>query len=410
MTPGSPDGRKDGKKKGEAASASQDKQHKNKSGVGTVRADKVAVVHPTVLLAVADHYTRTRKEGEDRPKATDGGGEPRRSERQKQPRRVVGALLGEVSGPEVHITNSFALPFDEDAKKEDLWVVDKDYLEQMFYMFKKINAKDRVVGWYSSGPKIRKNDIVIHELFRNFHPHPLFVIVDVNAEDSADLTSAYLSLQEPSYDRVYRNVFVHVASTVGAYEAEEVGVEYLLRGTRRGYDGELQKDIGEKVAAVDLLAKRLRGLAEYIGLVLNGTLPPNPTLLYKAQEILNACPSPSGAEGLPIDSALLRTTNDSALALYLGSVTRAVLALHSVINNKLELQQQPEKEKDGKEKEKDGKKKDTKDGKEKDNKDGKEKEKEKDGKEKDNKDGNEKDNKDGKEKDNKDGKTEETKK
>lgn len=52
-------------------------------------------VHPLVLLSAADHYHRvargTRK-------------------------RVVGILLGSVSGGRVDATNSYALPFEEDSR------------------------------------------------------------------------------------------------------------------------------------------------------------------------------------------------------------------------------------------------------------------------------------------------------
>jgi hypothetical protein len=54
------------------------------------------IVHPLVLLSVADHYHRvargTRK-------------------------RVIGILLGQsLSGGTIDITNSFAVPFEEDSK------------------------------------------------------------------------------------------------------------------------------------------------------------------------------------------------------------------------------------------------------------------------------------------------------
>jgi JAB1/Mov34/MPN/PAD-1 ubiquitin protease len=54
------------------------------------------IVHPLVLLSVADHYHRvargTRK-------------------------RVIGILLGQsLSGGTIDITNSFAIPFEEDMK------------------------------------------------------------------------------------------------------------------------------------------------------------------------------------------------------------------------------------------------------------------------------------------------------
>lgn len=32
-------------------------------------------------------------------------------------------------------------------------------------MFRKVNARERIVGWYSTGPKIKPNDLSIHQVF-----------------------------------------------------------------------------------------------------------------------------------------------------------------------------------------------------------------------------------------------------
>ena len=37
-------------------------------------------------------------------------------------------------------------------------------------------AKEKIVGWYSTGPKIRTADLDIHALFTDYHPSPVFVI------------------------------------------------------------------------------------------------------------------------------------------------------------------------------------------------------------------------------------------
>ena len=39
------------------------------------------------------------------------------------------------------VSNSFAVPFDEDEKDSSVWYLDHQYLEQMYGMFKKVNAK-----------------------------------------------------------------------------------------------------------------------------------------------------------------------------------------------------------------------------------------------------------------------------
>jgi 26S proteasome regulatory subunit N8 len=40
----------------------------------------------------------------------------------------------------VNVTNSFAIPFEEDDKDPTIWFVDHNYLESMFAMFKKVNG------------------------------------------------------------------------------------------------------------------------------------------------------------------------------------------------------------------------------------------------------------------------------
>merc|ERR1719198_1332310 len=105
------------------------------------------VVHPIVLLSVVDHYNRVAK---------------------GTTKRVVGTLLGEIYDLKLHITNCFAIPFEEDARDPQVWFLDHNFHEQMFTMFKKVNQKERVVGWYSTGPKIKPSDLNIHELFRRY--------------------------------------------------------------------------------------------------------------------------------------------------------------------------------------------------------------------------------------------------
>ena len=58
------------------------------------------VVHPLVLLSTVDHYNRVAKDTK---------------------KRVVGVLLGTRTRTSVDVTNSFAVPFEEDAKNPAVW-------------------------------------------------------------------------------------------------------------------------------------------------------------------------------------------------------------------------------------------------------------------------------------------------
>jgi proteasome lid subunit RPN8/RPN11 len=96
-----------------------------------------AIVHPLVLLSVVDHFNRVSKT--------------------QSVKRVVGVLLGSVKADKtLDIANSFAVPFDEDDKDKNTWFLDMDYLETMYGMFFKVAAKEKIVGWYHTGPKLCK--------------------------------------------------------------------------------------------------------------------------------------------------------------------------------------------------------------------------------------------------------------
>ena len=63
-------------------------------------------------------------------------------------------------------------------------------------MFKKVNAREKLIGWYHSGPKLRASDLEINELFKRYTPNPLLVIVDVQPKEVGVPTDAYFAVEE----------------------------------------------------------------------------------------------------------------------------------------------------------------------------------------------------------------------
>lgn len=63
-------------------------------------------------------------------------------------------------------------------------------------MFKKVNAREKLVGWYHTGPKLRASDLEINELFKRYTPNPLLVIIDVQPKESGVPTDAYFAVEE----------------------------------------------------------------------------------------------------------------------------------------------------------------------------------------------------------------------
>lgn len=91
---------------------------------------------------------------------------------------------------------SYPVPFEEDEKDPSVWFLDHNYVESMNDMFKKVNAREKLIGWYHSGPKLRASDLEINELFKRYTPNPLLVIIDVQPKEVGVPTDAYFAVEE----------------------------------------------------------------------------------------------------------------------------------------------------------------------------------------------------------------------
>ncbi|KAI6241434.1 26S proteasome non-ATPase regulatory subunit 7 [Aphelenchoides fujianensis] len=244
---------------------------------------KKVVVHPLVLLNTVDHFTRISKTS--------------------SVKRVVGVLLGSLKPDKtLDVANSFAVPFDEDEEDKKAWFLDRDYLEEMYHMFFKVAAKEKIVGWYHTGPKLSKasdrffslvltNDIAINEQLKRFTPNPVLVVIQALPKDLGLPTEAYIEVQEVHDDGTPPiKTFEHVPSEIGAEEAEEVGVEHLLRDIKDQTAGTLSQRITDQVLGLRGLGGQLADIERYLREVARGELPVNHAVIYYIQEMLNLLP------------------------------------------------------------------------------------------------------------------------
>lgn len=238
--------------------------------------------------------------------------------------------------------------------------MDHDYLENMYAMFKKVNAKERIVGWYHTGPKLHQNDIAINELIRKYCPNSVLVIIDAKPKDLGLPTEAYFAVEEVHDDGTPTSrTFEHLPSEIGAEEAEEVGVEHLLRDIKDTTLGSLSQLVTNQLVGLKGLNVQISKIKNYLDSVLDDKLPINHTIIYLLQDIFNLLPDVSNQNF--VKSSYVKT-NDQMLVIYLASLVRSVIALHNLINNKIsnrdaekkESQKDPKKENDkDKDKEKD---------------------------------------------------------
>jgi len=281
------------------------------------------VIHPLVLLSVVDHFNRMGRIGSHK--------------------RVVGILLGSWSSKGVlDVSNSFAVPFDEDDKDKQVWFLDHDYLESMANMFKKVNAREKVVGWYHTGPKLHQNDILINDLVRRYCPSSVLVIIDAKPRDLGLPTEAYRSVEEVHEDGTpTTKTFEHVTSEIGAEEAEEVGVEHLLRDIKDTTTGSLSQRVTNILQGLQGLSSQLSDIRNYLDQVEKGVLPVNHQITYLLQDIFNLLPDVTHPEFV---KSMYVKTNDQMLVVYVTALTRSIIALHNLINNKLSNREAEKKE------------------------------------------------------------------
>lgn len=127
--------------------------------------------------------------------------------------------------------------------------------------------------------------------------------------------------------------FEHLPSEIGAEEAEEVGVEHLLRDIRNITVGSLSQQLANQLGGLKGFYSSLADIKSYLDKVAKNELPINHQIVYHLQDIFNLLPEINMPEF--VRSTYVKT-NDQALVVYLASMVRSVAALHDLINNKIQ--------------------------------------------------------------------------
>jgi len=284
-------------------------------------------VHPLVLLSLVDHYARV-------------------NDNVTTKKRVVGLLLGQYGRSKTQqildISNCFAIPFDEDPSDPNVWFFDTTYAEDMFQMYKTVLPKVSIVGWYSSGPTIQANDLLLHLLVaQRFCPNPVYLVVNTDATNQSVPVLAYTTTEGRGGESVE---FRNVPTNVGAVEAEEIGIEFLLRDITDSTVTTLSTQVADRIVALKRLEQILQTVEDYLLDVCRGRLPVAQDILAALQEVLGLQPR---IHQLKSSTEFVRYNNDEELKKFVASMARCVMALYDVILNRRRLAREA---KDAKEK------------------------------------------------------------
>ena len=217
----------------------------------------------------------------------------------------------------IEIKNCFAVPHSE---SDDQVAVDVVHHQTMAELQKKVNSRERIVGWWSTGTDVSGSDALIHNFYTNECMNPIHLILDTDVSQSGSVVKAFVS-RVLSIDGVQlAREFQEVPCEVRTSEAERVVGDALLSETVESLPTELE-GLASSLKNLDQLVGAAR---EYVDAVLAGKIEGDIGLGRQIADALTAVPKMSSED---MATAIRNNQNDILLTTYLSDLIRAQLAL-----------------------------------------------------------------------------------
>ncbi|KAK6254403.1 JAB1/MPN/MOV34 metalloenzyme domain - like 8 [Theobroma cacao] len=260
-----------------------------------------AKVHPLVILNICDCYVR----------------------RPDQAERVIGTLLGSVlPDGTVDVCNSYAVPHTESSEQVAL---DIEYHHNMFVSHQKVNPKEVIVGWYSTGLGVRGGSALIHDFYSREVPNPVHLTVDTGFRNGEGTIKAYVSVNLALGDLQLAAQFQKIPLDLRMLEAERLGLDILKTTAVDKLPTDLE---GMEVTMESLLAL-IDDVYKYVDDVVEGRVAADNSIGRFIADTVASLPklSPPAFDKLVNDSL-----QDQLLLLYLSSIIRTQLGLAEKLN------------------------------------------------------------------------------
>ena len=267
------------------------------------------IVHPLVFLSILDHYLR----------------------RDTEQRRVIGTLLGNVSGggSVIEITNCFAVPHSDTSSEKGS--LDMNFHREMTQLYEKTNPSESVVGWYSTGTEINLQSVHYNNFyFKELQRSPVLLTVDTDLrnKESMDL-AAYISHAltfSENPDTSLGSSFERLDLTISTFESSALGLDLLLQPspTLGSPQTSLLSDIASFRQNFDRVLELLDDVTQYVDDVIAGKIPADPKIGRFLEKTVSALPqiNPEGFHQMFNNSL-----QDILMVVYLANLTRTQLAL-----------------------------------------------------------------------------------
>eukprot|EP01138_Halocafeteria_seosinensis_P011014 gb/GECG01011249.1/.p1 GENE.gb/GECG01011249.1/~~gb/GECG01011249.1/.p1 ORF type:complete len:395 (+),score=48.35 gb/GECG01011249.1/:1-1185(+) len=309
-------------------------QHPHPGEVSQPQPPEVLRLHPVPMFGILDHHIRRSK---DQP-------------------RVIGALVGIMTGNTVEITNAFPVNHSENNDEVSLG---RPNLEKMVHLNNKIHPNERVVGWYSttptlgpdeepslqqqSGPAITDFSVAVHNFFTQFIEDyansnnasgtestdevlsPVHLVVDTSLSQPRLTFNAYTTSANPFINKLLV-AFNQIKVDVVASEAEKVGLDAMTKGKeiRGEHASSLTTELDGLESAIGNIRKMLSSVLTYVDEVVAKKREPDPTIGRLIADTLAAVPHMDQAT---FHSLFQSSLQDLLMVTYLSNLTQTQLAL-----------------------------------------------------------------------------------
>ncbi|CAL1374678.1 unnamed protein product [Linum trigynum] len=265
-----------------------------------------AKVHPLVVFNICDCYVR----------------------RPDQSERVIGTLLGSVlPDGTVDIRNSYAVPHNESS---DQVALDIDYHHNMLLSHQKVNPKEVIVGWYSTGLGVSGGSALIHDFYAREVSNPVHLTVDTGFRMGAPAIKAYVSVNLSLGDIQLAAQFQEIPLDLRMIEAERIGFDIL----KTTMVDKLPSDLEGMEASMQRLLALIDDVYKYVDDVVQGETAPDNSVGRFISEVVASLPKLSPAV---LDKLVNDNMQDHLLLLYLSSITRTQLSIAEKLNTAAQI-------------------------------------------------------------------------
>mmetsp|Transcript_46650 Transcript_46650/g.73023 ORF Transcript_46650/g.73023 Transcript_46650/m.73023 type:complete len:261 (-) Transcript_46650:3711-4493(-) len=161
------------------------------------------LIHPIAILGALGEISNFNKPASDR--------------------NLNGCFVGFSKKSTISCLSSFQVPFD--CLKNDLiWFLDHNYIEKMSFLCKKVNLREKIVGFYSFRDKLKEFDNELINYFRRYSSNTFICLLRI------DKDSYCLNLQIFSYQETFsgHKMFRPSPLKIGMLKSEVVGIHFII--------------------------------------------------------------------------------------------------------------------------------------------------------------------------------------